>query len=73
MLQCHVSVQGCKQTPMHVLLPAWGSTLQTAMLPAPIARVGLPLANQIQMNDFKLPADDAQVFPNLDLYLGDFL
>lgn len=58
---------------MHVLLPAWGSTLQTAMLPAPIAKLGLPLANQIQMNDLQLLADDAQVFPNLDLYLGDFL
>lgn len=45
--------------------------LQTPMLPVPMARLGPPLARQIQMNDLKLLADDARAFPNLDLYLGD--
>lgn len=45
--------------------------LQTPMLPVPRTRSGLPLTRQIQMNDLKVLADDAHVFPNLDLYLGD--
>lgn len=41
--------------------------LQTPMLPVPRTT----LTRQTQMNDLKVLADDACVFPSLDLYLGD--
>lgn len=70
-LKCHVSVWGCKQTPVHVLLPAWGEHIVIIQAVCTHSQTGLLFASQTQMNDLKLLADDAHVFPNLNVYLGD--